>query len=169
MISRGTIRAAVIIAVANHAPPAAAAQTPAADQAAVVAVAESALAAVSRSDFVAFTDLMLDSAVTFAAGERNGQFRLRFSTRAQQRATPTGAKYTERGFRPEVRISGPLAMVWLPYDFYRDDKWSHCGVDAFTLLKVDGRWRIATLVWSVEQPPACQRHPSGPPPGAAPN
>jgi hypothetical protein len=166
MISRGIIGAAVIIAVANQAPPAAAAQTPAADQAAVVAVAESALAAVSRSDFVAFTDLMLDSAVTFAAGERNGQFRLQFRTRAQQRATPTGAKYTERGFRPEVHMSGPLAMVWLPYDFYRDNKWSHCGVDAFTLLKVDGRWRIATLVWSVEQPPACQRHPSGPPPGA---
>jgi hypothetical protein len=169
MISRGTIGAAVIIAVANHAPPAADAQTRPADQAAVLAVAESALAAVSRSDFVAFTDLMLDSAVTFAAGERYGQFRVQFSTRAQQRATPTGAKYTERGFRPEVHISGPLAMVWLAYDFYLDNKWSHCGVDAFTLLKADGRWRIATLVWSVEQPPACQRHPSGPPPGAAPD
>ena len=45
----------------------------------------------------------------------------------------------------------------------------HCGVDVFTLLKSEGGWRIATLVWSVEQPPACQRHPAGPPPGAAPN
>lgn len=134
----------------------------------VLAVAESALAAVSRSDFIALTDLMLDSAVTFSAGERNGRFRVQFRTRAQERRTPGGREYTERGFRPEVRISGPLAVVWLPYDFYLDGHWSHCGVDAFTLLKVDDRWRIATLVWSVEQPPACDRHPSGPPPGAAP-
>jgi hypothetical protein len=66
-------------------------------------------------------------------------------------------------------VSGPVAMVWLPYDFYSDGKWSHCGVDLFTFLKADGRWRIATLVWSVEQPPACAPHPDGPPAGAAPN
>jgi hypothetical protein len=139
------------------------------DEAAVLAVADSALAAVSRSDFVAFTDLMLDSAVTFAAGLRDGQFRLRFSTRAQQRTTQATGSYTERGFAPTVHVSGPLAMVWLPYDFYVNGKWSHCGVDAFTLLKSDGRWRIASLVWSVEQPPACSRHPHGPPPGALPD
>jgi hypothetical protein len=139
------------------------------DHTAVLAVAESALAAVTRSDFVAFTDLMLDSAVTFSAGERNGQFRLQFRTRAEQRATPPGGKYVERGFKPEVRVSGPVAMIWLPYDFYLDGKWSHCGVDAFTLIKSQAGWRIATVVWSVEQPPACQRHPSGPPPGAAAN
>lgn len=162
-------RAALLLALLVAAPAGATAQAQSPEQQAVLAVAESALAAVSRSDFVALTDLMLDSAVTFSAGERNGQFRLQFRTRAQERRTPGGRRYTERGFRPEVRISGPLAVVWLPYDFYLDGRWSHCGVDAFTLLKADGQWRIATLVWTVEQPPACERHPSGPPAGAAPD
>ncbi len=160
---------ATLLLVVAMGSPAAYAQARPAEQAAVLAVAESALAAISQSDFTAFTDLMLDSAVTFSAGERNGQFRIQFSTRAQQRATPTGRRYTERGFEPEVRVSGPLAMVWFPYDFYLDGKWSHCGVDAFTLLKSEQGWRIATLVWSVQQPPACQRHPAGPPPEAEPN
>ncbi len=169
-ISRARIHAVLILAALAVARPITLdAQAPHDEQAAVMAVAESALVAISRSDFAAFTDLMLDSAVTFSAGERNGQFRVQFRTRAQQRATPPGGRYTERGFHPEVRISGPLAMVWLPYDFYRDGKWSHCGVDAFTLLKSEGGWRIATLVWSVEQPPACQPHPSGPPPDSSPN
>ena len=170
MSSRASVLAVLVLAALAIARPLRLnAQSPPNEQAAVLAVADSALAAISRSDFVAFTDLMLDSAVTFSAGERNGEFRLQFRTRAQQRATPPGGSYTERGFHPEVRVSGPLAMVWLPYDFYRDGKWSHCGVDVFTLLKSEGSWRIATLVWSVEQPPACQRHPAGPPPGAAPN
>lgn len=169
MRSRAAAPSAFGLALALAVPLTLNAQTQLEDQGAVLAVAESALVAVTRSDFVAFTDLMLDSAVTFSAGERNGQFRLQFRTRAQQRATPPGGKYVERGFHPEVRISGPVAVIWLPYDFYLDGKWSHCGVDAFTLLKSQAGWRIATVVWSVEQPPACQRHPSGPPPGAASN
>ena len=145
------------------------AQAPSADEAAVLAVADSALAAVSRSDFVGFTDFMLDSAVTISAGMRSGQYRQQFSTRAQQRSLHISSRLTERGFHPTVLVSGPVAMVWFPYDFYQDGTWSHCGVDVFTFLKTDGGWRIATLVWSVEQPPACSPHPDGPPAGAAAN
>lgn len=142
------------------------AQDAADDSAAVLAVADSALAAVSRGDFAAFADLMADSAVTFSAGMRQGQYRVRFQSRADTRATTPSAAYTERGFQGEVRVSGPIAMVWLPYDFYLDGKWSHCGVDVFTLVKAEGTWRIATMGWSVDQPPSCQRHPDGPPPGS---
>ena len=147
--------------------PSLSAQSPTGDEAAALAVTDSALAAISRSDFVAFTDLMLDSAVTFAAGMRNGQYAMQFSSRAQQRAMRPTVRLTERGYRPTVLVSGPVAMVWLPYDFYQDLKWSHCGVDIFTLIKTGGSWRIATVVWSVEQPPACSPHPDGPPAGTA--
>jgi hypothetical protein len=143
------------------------AQAAGGDEAAALAVADSALAAISRSDFVGFTDLMLDSAVTFSAGMRNGQFQARFSSRAQERAMSTSSRFTERGYHPTVLISGPVAMVWLPYDFYRDGEWSHCGVDVFTLVRAGSGWRIATMAWSVEQPPACSPHPDGPPAGAA--
>jgi hypothetical protein len=54
-------------------------------------------------------------------------------------------------------------MVWLPYDLYLDGKWSHCGVDVFTLVRQEGAWRIATMAWSAEQPPVCEPHPDGPP------
>ena len=141
------------------------AQAPADEEAAILALTDSALAAVTRSDFIAFTDLMVDSAVTFSAGMRNGEYRMRVARRAEVRRRPSTGRYVELGFRPEIRVSVPLAMVWLPYDFYRDGTWSHCGVDLFTLLKVDGRWRIAAMAWSVEQPPACTAHPDGPPAG----
>ena len=141
----------------------ASAQTAGDERARVIAVADSALAAISRRDFSAFTDLMVDSAVTFSAREIDGQVRVSFNTRLQQRARQITGTLTERGFRPEVHISGPLAVVWMRYDFYSDGQWSHCGVDTFTMLKADNKWRIATLVWSVEQPPACEKHPAGPP------
>jgi hypothetical protein len=45
-----------------------------------------------------------------------------------------------------VKIDGPLATVWAPYKFYYAGKFSHCGVDAFQLLRVNGTWKILYLV-----------------------
>lgn len=72
--------------------------------------------------------------------------------------------WVERMWSPEVRVHGDVASVWAPYDFYRGGRFSHCGVDAFHLERRDEGWRIVSLVWVREQPPACSLHPEGPPP-----
>lgn len=140
------------------------AQDSTAARAGALAVADSALAAITRGDLIGFTDLMLPEAVLFPSSTRDGVTRYRVRTRYAQRTSPMGGQVTERGFRPEVRVNGPLAMVWYPYDLYLDGRWSHCGVDVFTLLQVDGRWKIASMAWSAVQPPACEKHPAGAPP-----
>lgn len=134
-----------------------------ADHAAVVAVADSALAAISRSDFVAFTDGMVDEATVIATLVRNGVPEARASTRAQWRSRTAGPRLTERGWNPTVQLQAGIATVWYPYDFYIDGEWSHCGIDTFTLVKRADRWLIVTLAYTIEQPPACERHPAGPP------
>jgi hypothetical protein len=60
-------------------------------------------------------------------------------------SAPAGAVWNERIFDPEVRIDGPVAQVWAYYTFHLSDKFSHCGVDAFMLLKVGGDWKITQL------------------------
>lgn len=144
------------------------AQGDAADRAAALAVADSALAAISRSDAVGFTDLMIPEAVMFPTSTRDGATRYAVRTREAQRTSSITGTVSERGWSPEVRVNGGVAMVWYPYDLYRDGQWSHCGVDIFTLVRHQGRWRIAAMAWSAEQPPACRKHPAGPPPGARP-
>lgn len=157
--SRG---AGLVLLAAALAAPAAAQEAPGAREE-VLAVVDSALAAVNRSDPVALTDLMLEEAVLFRAFVVDGVPRHRARSRAEERATRYEGRLVERGFRPEVRISGGLAAVWLPYDFHHDGKWSHCGVDQFTLVRTAAGWRIATMSWTIEQPPACEPHPDGPP------
>src|SRR5687767_14450290 len=130
-----------------------------AEHRAALAVTDAALAAITQGDMTAFTDLMLPEALDFPTGTRDGVTRYRVRTRAEQRASTPPGKITERGFRPEVRVNGPVAMVWYPYDLYINGKWSHCGVDVFTLIRNDGQWRIASMAWSAEQPPACEKHP----------
>lgn len=67
----------------------------------------------------------------------------------------------ERMWSPEVRLHGSIAMVWTPYDFYRDGEFSHCGVDAFTLVKMDEGWRIAGATYTI-QTEGCEPSPLGP-------
>ncbi|GAB4020852.1 nuclear transport factor 2 family protein [Spirosoma koreense] len=46
----------------------------------------------------------------------------------------------------EIKIDGELATAWTPYVFYFQDKKSHCGVNAFTLVKMNGSWKIQTII-----------------------
>ena len=71
--------------------------------------------------------------------------------------------FTERGFAATARVQDRVAQVWMPYDLYVGEKWSHCGVDTFTLMTSEGRRRVAALIYTIEQPPACRMHPAGPP------
>lgn len=54
-------------------------------------------------------------------------------------------EWIERPFDPEVRIEGNLAQVWVAYDFHFGQTFSHCGVDAFQLLKHNGKWVIVAI------------------------
>ena len=133
------------------------------EDAAVLAVADSALAAITQGNMTALTDVMVAEAIMIPTGTRDGVPRYRVRTRAEQRASTPPGQITERGFRPDVRVNGTIGMVWYPYDLYINGKWSHCGVDVFTLVRTDAGWRIAAMAWSAEQPPACEKHPDGPP------
>src|SRR5688572_3468186 len=37
-----------------------------------------------------------------------------------------------------IKIDGPLAIVWTPYNFYYNGTFSHCGVNSFQLVRFDG-------------------------------
>ena len=45
-----------------------------------------------------------------------------------------------------IKIDGPLAIVWAPYKFYFNGQFSHCGVDSFQLVCINGQWKIQYLI-----------------------
>jgi hypothetical protein len=136
--------------------------------AAVLAVVDSALVVINLGDRNALSDLMLPEAQVFAARDQDGGGTYVTRTAAEQRTAGRRAPIIERGFDPQVRIAGTIAMVWLPYDLYAEGRWLHCGVDLFTMVRVGSVWRIANFTYTIEQPPACAEHPDGVPPGMVP-
>ena len=51
---------------------------------------------------------------------------------------------------PVAMVHGRLAMVWAPYDFWVGGEWSHCGIDAFTLVEADAGWRVSSISYTSE-------------------
>ena len=45
-----------------------------------------------------------------------------------------------------IKIDGPLASVWTPYKFFYAGKFSHCGVDSYQLIRLNGTWKIQYLI-----------------------
>lgn len=58
---------------------------------------------------------------------------------------PVGA-LDERLSGMDIKIDGDLATAWTPYVFFYNGQQRHCGVNAFTLVKMGGKWGIHTII-----------------------
>lgn len=57
-------------------------------------------------------------------------------------------------YAPEIKIYGDLAVIHGRYVFFVDGKISHCGVNAFHLVKTETGWKIANASSTID-PTAC--------------
>ena len=64
------------------------------------------------------------------------------------------AEILEDMYAPKVEIFGDLAQVWGRYVFFVGGKISHCGVNAFHLVRTDAGWKIAGASTTME-PQGC--------------
>jgi Putative lumazine-binding len=58
---------------------------------------------------------------------------------------PAKGTIEERIHDPIVKIDNDLAVVWAPFEFLADGKVDSCGIDLFNLVRVDGKWIIASV------------------------
>jgi hypothetical protein len=68
-----------------------------------------------------------------------------FEAFAERVAKPAATQIEERIHDPLIRIDNDLAVVWAPFDFLVDGKVDHCGTDLFNLVRIDGKWTIASV------------------------
>ncbi len=79
---------------------------------------------------------------------KDGKPQLR-SAEVNKFITQVGAKHEvmldERIWSYEVRVDGNLASAWTEYTFFLGDKMSHCGVNAFQLVRTEAGWQILNI------------------------
>lgn len=128
------------------------------DREAILAVMDKAFDAVRSSiaDNWRAIQLAEGTTLSFRPGpeERPEELEMRISNNEDFVADlePDGHEYMERWTRePTILIRGPIAVIWGEYEFWIDREFSHCGVDSADLVKINGEWKIANFMWTVEK------------------
>ena len=57
-------------------------------------------------------------------------------------------KLEEKFYNIEIRQDGDLGLVTLNYDFVTNGKIDNSGVEHWQLCKMDGQWKILSVVWT---------------------
>jgi hypothetical protein len=61
--------------------------------------------------------------------------------------------FTERELGRRVEIWGGLATAWSAYDGKTaDGRFHERGINSFQLVKIDGKWLVASILWQEETP-----------------
>ena len=136
------------------------AQAEAPDQrAAVLAALDSFFTAMTRHDSAGSRAILLPGAVFFAVGPGRAPGATPDTAYIRSVSGATVA-LKERIWNPRVEVHGPIAEVWTRYDFHIDGKFSHCGIDDFSLVLTPAGWKIAAATYTVERT-GCPESPLG--------
>lgn len=126
-----------------------------ADRAAITDVVQRAFDAIETNDQAAWAEVLTEQGMFSSIRGDAGARRIGVQTYAEAAANtdPPPNHYLERWWDPIILVDGDIAMVWTPYDFLIDGKFSHSGIDAIVLLRSDTGWKIASIAWNVEKEP----------------
>lgn len=106
--------------------------------------------ALETQDTVLYKSILLKDGQTWAISEKDGTVKYsmrQFSDRLKTLINPNSI-IQEKTLSSKVMIHKQIAMAWVPYTLDISGKFSHTGVDVFTLLKTNEGWKISTLAYT---------------------
>lgn len=107
-------------------------------------------AAMKSGDGVAFKAAFADSAVLQTISRtKEGKTLVRTDDVAEFAGFVSKLKKDsadERISFETIKVDGPLAIAWTPYNFFYNGSFSHCGVNSFQLVRFEGVWKIQYLI-----------------------
>ena len=133
------------------------------EEAAVVEVVKVFFEAMTTKDVVKSSAVMTPDGVLYGYRENDEGLQIVRPTHASYLQGLAGREneLIERFWDPTVLLHDRMAVVWTPYDLYVDGEFSHCGIDSFSLLRMEEGWKITGIVFSME-PDNCAASPLGP-------
>ena len=115
----------------------------------VKAVINKMFAAMKNGDGKSLVDCFADSAILQTVSDKSGVVNIvnePLKDFADFVSTQPKDAADERITFDLVKTDGALAIAWTPYKFYYKTNFSHCGVDSYQLVRINGSWKIQYLI-----------------------
>jgi hypothetical protein len=139
----------LLISLIALAKPASAQKT---DKEQVLKLAHQFFEALEKQDTITFNKILMKDSYNYMAVEEKDSVRL--VSRLHKNSNFKRDRVIKERMRESeivVNIHKNIATVWAPYDLWINDKYSHCGIDVFIMMKGSGGWKIATISFSIEK------------------
>lgn len=122
------------------------------EEEAVITAVQKFFYAMSARDTSATLAVLLREGQYFSIREDSSQISIRNTTHTEylNNLATSNENWLEKMSKPEVLVHNRVAILWTEYDFHQNGQFSHCGVDAFSLLKTAEGWKIVGIIFTVE-------------------
>ncbi len=111
----------------------------------VIAVAKRLFDGMRHHDGAMIASTFADGAMMSGVPRVGQPVRFQSTERFVTQAGNPGEPWDEQIYDPIVQVDGDLASLWVFYTFSLGEQFSHCGVDNFQMIRVEGEWKIAFL------------------------
>jgi hypothetical protein len=119
----------------------------------ILSVIQTFFNSIEKRDTVMFNGVFLPQAHMFIARPLNDttQYISKSAVGRSMFKSNTSYRETMRDKGVKFEVHQNIAMAWVPYDFHVNEKFSHCGIDVFTLMKTKQGWKVALVAYTVEK------------------
>lgn len=100
--------------------------------------------AMNQGDSTSLETILYEDGIMQTVAEREGRVVLMDGDRDDfiQRITELSGQLREDVSNLKVLQDGPMATVWMDYEFYFQEELHHCGVNMFHLAQIDEEWKV---------------------------
>nr|WP_299068703.1 nuclear transport factor 2 family protein [uncultured Allomuricauda sp.] len=121
------------------------------DKFAVKQVIEAFFDGFHKQDSIAMSSLVTDD-VVLQTTARNKKGETLFKTEKFEKlitsitSIPDSIAFEEKLTSWSIQVDRTMANAWVGYEFWINEKFSHCGINSFQLINFDGEWKIIYLI-----------------------
>lgn len=121
------------------------------DKLAVKQVIEDFFDGFHKQDSIAMSSLVTDN-VVLQTTARNKKGETLFKTEKFEKlitsitSIPDSIAFEEKLTSWSIQVDRTMANAWVGYEFWINEKFSHCGINSFQLINFDGEWKIIYLI-----------------------
>ncbi|KQC28920.1 nuclear transport factor 2 family protein [Flagellimonas eckloniae] len=104
-----------------------------------------------KQDSIAMSSLVTDN-VVLQTTARNKKGETLFKTEKFEKlitsitSIPDSIAFEEKLTSWSIQVDRTMANAWVGYEFWINEKFSHCGINSFQLINFDGEWKIIYLI-----------------------
>jgi len=122
------------------------------DEEQILATVQAVFDNLKRPDSTILKFLYAEKAYNYAMSELEGEFMfIPYPSAVHYNDLENSVEEIMRVSGVEVKIHKNLAIAWVPYDFYANGAFHHCGVNVFNMIKQHNSWKITSILYSMEK------------------